>query len=238
MLQIVTDEDSPDEILDLLKKYGLKSYDVKRLDEYKKNPSAEENHILLYYGSVQFQQKNYQLLFQGHADKPILWFPKRVLLSKEEWIRSYELGLSFIPGTLMNPEVLLARLSRLLDTYFDPDDDRTEENTFLTLVHNYLEAHYLDKDFSIEKMGLDLGMSRTNFYSKIKSASGLTPSKLVMRFKLHKAESLLKQRAGNIAQVAYLAGFSSTSYFTKCFKEFFGTRPSDLILAFDLAKKY
>ena len=46
--------------------------------------------------------------------------------------------------------------------------------------------------------------------------------------RLARAKKMIEEKKGNISEIAYSVGFSSPSYFTKCFKEEFGFPPSDL----------
>jgi AraC-like DNA-binding protein len=101
-----------------------------------------------------------------------------------------------------------------------------KDSETLDKVVNYLNEKNLDHDFSIEKMGKDIGMSRTNFFSKIKSLTGLSPSRMVMNYRLRKAAFLITESDKNICDIAFEVGFSSTTYFTRCFKEKFGKSPS------------
>ncbi len=233
MLLVLVDRAEPQALLAQLKGYGLQAYAVQRVQEFVPAAMGPEVRLVLYCGIALLAHKKAQKarVLAQVRQVPVLWFPERILLSKQEWIQSYELGLSFVPGTLANLEVLLAKLRQLLDTGNNRPDVQQQHSAFLTLVHAYLEAHHLDSDFTIEKMGLDLGMSRTKFYSKVKAAAGLSPSRLVMRFRLQKAEALLLAQQANVTEVAYQTGFSSAAYFTKCFKEFFGKRPSELTLS-------
>jgi AraC-like DNA-binding protein len=171
----------------------------------------------------------------------ILWSPTNLTPTDAEIISSYEKGIRYVAGgQVSNLEFLLAKIRGELKTeailarYYQRKAllglerlaDRYSDDDLMNSVNEYLLMNNLDKDFSITKMGSDLGMSRTNFFSKIKGLAGMSPSKLVMVYRLKKAAILLEEKAGNVTDIAYRVGFSSTAYFAKCFKDQYGTKPS------------
>jgi AraC-like DNA-binding protein len=72
-------------------------------------------------------------------------------------------------------------------------------------------------------------MSRTQFYRKLKAVTGMPASIYLRTVRLTKAKKMIEEKYAGISEIAYSTGFSSPSYFTKCFKEEFGYPPSDLI---------
>ena len=65
-------------------------------------------------------------------------------------------------------------------------------------------------------------MSRVQLYRKLKSLTNYSPNELLRQMRLKKAASLLASSDMTVAEIAYEVGFSSPSYFTKCYKEQFG----------------
>jgi signal transduction histidine kinase/DNA-binding response OmpR family regulator len=100
---------------------------------------------------------------------------------------------------------------------------------FMCKVINIIERHLSEEDFSVEQFGNELSMSRVQIYRKIKALTGLTPSKYISSIRLNTARRMILDKKGNISEIAYLVGFGSPTYFTRCFKEEFGCLPSDLI---------
>ena len=135
--------------------------------------------------------------------------------------------LAMLKGILRQRELTCEFLSFEIFNITPPINGESVNGNFVELVRQYLTDHLLDKDFSIEKLGIDLGMSRTNFFSRMKQATGMSPSRFVMTFRLRKAAALLLKNAQNISDIAYQVGFSSTAYFSKCFKVEFGKKPSE-----------
>jgi two-component system sensor histidine kinase ChiS len=89
-----------------------------------------------------------------------------------------------------------------------------------------IAEHLDDAQFSVEKLAELLHVNRSHFQRKIKTLTGYSPSELIRIIRLEKARELLKKRAGNITEVAYMTGFTAQSYFTKCYSEHFGYPPS------------
>jgi AraC-like DNA-binding protein len=101
------------------------------------------------------------------------------------------------------------------------------DEKFLTKVLSIIEDHMDDEHFSIDELSREAGFSNMHFYRKIKALSGQTPSTFLRTIRLKRAAELLANNSDNVTQVAYSVGFSSLSYFNKCFKEQFGVTPGE-----------
>ena len=96
---------------------------------------------------------------------------------------------------------------------------------FLEKVLAMIESHMEDENFSIEDFSHEAGYSRMQFYRKIKALAGQTPSQFVRAIRLKRAAQLLINKTDHVTQIAYSVGFSSLSYFNKCFKDQYGMTP-------------
>ncbi len=101
------------------------------------------------------------------------------------------------------------------------------DEQFINKVLKVIEDHISEEDFSIEDFGSEVGMSRTQLYRKLKAVTGMPASIYLRTIRLSKAKKMIEDKAGTISEVSYSVGFSSPSYFTKCFKEEFGYLPSE-----------
>ncbi|NWG28180.1 MAG: DNA-binding response regulator [Ignavibacteriaceae bacterium] len=101
------------------------------------------------------------------------------------------------------------------------------DEKFLAKVLEVIERHISEEDFSIEECSSEVGLSRTHFHKKLKALVGKSPSQYVRTVRLYRAKQLLEGAVGNISDIAYSVGFSSLSYFSRCFKEEFGHTPTD-----------
>lgn len=92
-----------------------------------------------------------------------------------------------------------------------------------------VDVQYENSDFSIEDLSESLGLSRVHLYRKMKTLFGVSPTDYLRNYRLNKAMLLLKTRQYSISEIAYMTGFTSPAYFTKCFKVLYGVTPSESI---------
>jgi AraC-like DNA-binding protein len=103
------------------------------------------------------------------------------------------------------------------------------DETFLNEFQEIVEKNLSDPDFNIHQLSKKLYMGRTSLFRKIEALTGQTPNQFIQSYRLQRAAQLLKANFGNITQVAFKVGFSSSAYFTKCFKEKFHQLPSTFL---------
>jgi AraC-like DNA-binding protein len=98
-------------------------------------------------------------------------------------------------------------------------------------VIGIVEEKMTDPGFTQETIAGDMKMSRSTFYKKFKSLTGIMPVEFVRDMRLQRAKRYLDAGNTNIGEVAYLSGFSSPKYFSTCFREKYQVTPSDYIKA-------
>ena len=89
-----------------------------------------------------------------------------------------------------------------------------------------VEAHLGDDSYGVEQLASDLCMSRMTFYRKIQSATGQKPTEFIRTIRLRHAAQLLREGQHSITEISYAAGFSSVSYFSRCFRTMYGVPPT------------
>lgn len=171
----------------------------------------------------------------------VLWCPQIDQPTTDDLMECAKNGIAFVPSFSKNRPLAMSiiegrlKATALYKTDATPSvplwnekvDSRRQKNERLaTQLNDYLDVHYHDENLCIDQMGQDLGMSRTNFFNKVKAMTGASPSRFVTAFRLNKAKEFLQSEGVNVSDVAFKVGFSSTSYFAKCFKEFFKTTPT------------
>lgn len=102
------------------------------------------------------------------------------------------------------------------------------DETFLNRLMKIVEENMGDELFGVERLSDKMGMSRSQLHRKLNALTGKGPNQLIRSFRLNRAHDLLRVNASTPAEVAYTVGFSSPSYFSKCFREQFGYTPSDI----------
>ncbi len=103
------------------------------------------------------------------------------------------------------------------------------DDKFLVKMKEIIEHRLSDSDFGVEQLGDMMGMSRAQLYRKTKALTNYSPVELIRNMRLKRAQQMLAQGDDTIAQVAYSVGFTAPSYFTKCYKDFFGEMPNELV---------
>ena len=104
----------------------------------------------------------------------------------------------------------------------------TLDEQFMNRVIEVIENHLNEEEFSIETFDKEVGIGRVQNYRKLKALTGCSPSRYIRKVRLMKARQMIKEKRGNISEIAYSVGFSSPTYFTRCFKEEFGYLPREL----------
>ncbi|WP_385895882.1 nickel-binding protein [Terrimonas alba] len=105
-----------------------------------------------------------------------------------------------------------------------PQDEALLEQLFTRLDENWQNA-----DFDVDDFCQAMAMSKSQLYRKTIALTGLSPNILLKEYRLEKAKELMKRQHHNIAQVTFDSGFTSPSYFTKCFKKKYGLLPNSYI---------
>ena len=102
------------------------------------------------------------------------------------------------------------------------------ENAFITRFKKVVDERMSDSDLSVEIIAAELALSRVQLYRKVKALTGCTPVDLLRKARLSKALELLADPELTVSEIAYRVGFTSPSYFTKCFKDEYGKVPGDV----------
>jgi signal transduction histidine kinase/DNA-binding NarL/FixJ family response regulator len=103
-------------------------------------------------------------------------------------------------------------------------DINSKDEAFLNKLTSFIEENF-DKDIVIDQLAEHCCLSRTVFYTKLKSLTGLSPIEFVRQFKLKIAATLL-EKGYNVSEVAFKIGFNDVKYFSRQFKSLYGHPPS------------
>lgn len=109
------------------------------------------------------------------------------------------------------------------------DFDNDTERTFIDKFRKLLEDNYTTPELNIEDLGKRMGLSRSQLYRKVKALTNYSPNELLRIIRLRKAALVFASSELNVAEVAYQTGFSSPSYFAKCFKDYYDESPADYV---------
>lgn len=97
----------------------------------------------------------------------------------------------------------------------------------LEKIHKVIEENMDNCDFNIDTIASTIGLSRSAFFKKLKSLTGLAPVDLVKEIRLNKSVELLKNTDMSISEVAYAVGFKDSGYYSKCFRKKYNQTPRE-----------
>ena len=159
----------------------------------------------------------------------------------EQRIQGYDGGADSYISKPFSSQLLLARVRNLIDSHrrlkqffgdrhtLAKEDVCDMDKNFVEKFKSLLDAKLGDSNLNVEDLGKDMGLSRVQLYRKIKSLTNYSPNELLRIARLKKAASLLASSDMTVSEIGYEVGFSSPSYFTKCYKEQFGESPTDFL---------
>lgn len=160
----------------------------------------------------------------------------------EHRIEGYEQGADSYITKPFSSKVLLVRVDNLLQSranlknLFAASSESESgleglddlDKVFVARLREIIKENLSDSEFSVESIGPMIGLSRVQLYRKVKALTGSSVVDLIRKARLTKAKQLLESTGRNISEVAYEVGFSSPSYFSKCFKDEFGVKPGEI----------
>src|SRR5690554_5760390 len=161
----------------------------------------------------------------------------------EDRIEGIEIGADAYMVKPFDIRLLKLRLSQLISSrklifnkYFsaisevDENSNTTSlDKEFIQKALDYISKNMDDPNIGVESLASHLNLSRSQVYRKIKALTNQTANQFIRNIRLHKAKALLSAGNTTISEVSYAVGFSSSSYFTKCFKAQFGIVPTQLL---------
>lgn len=160
----------------------------------------------------------------------------------EQKIHGFESGADAYVSKPFNASLLKIRVQRLIEnrqrikdafTYNLLNNSKVTtlaeiEQSFISKFQKYVENNITDPELNIVEIAQYMGLSRSQLYRKIKSITEYSPNEFVRVLRLKYAARMIISGIP-ISEIAYRSGFSSASYFTKCFKEFYKISPSDFV---------
>jgi len=166
------------------------------------------------------------------------------LSTHEQKIEGLETGADSYIGKPFNKKHLQVRVKQLIESrqkirrHYQQDilSQFTSTNKISKLDQDFLkkcsaiiDKHVTEPEYGVEELSVEIGLSRVHVYRKIKHLTGLSVSEFIRNLKLKKAVTLLSESGKSVAEIAYETGFSSPSYFSKCFKDLFNQTPSEYL---------
>ncbi len=160
----------------------------------------------------------------------------------EQKIQGYECGADSYITKPFSAQMLKVRLRNLIEnrhrlqTFFGDQTSPTQKTPlnetdkgFVEKLRRLIETNMANASVSVEDLGEQIGLSRTQLYRKTKALTGYSPNELLRIARLKKAAALLASTEKTISEITYEVGFTSPSYFTRCYKDYFGESPTDFL---------
>jgi len=156
-------------------------------------------------------------------------------------VKGIDSGADVYLNKPFNMNVLKSHLSQLINSrqilfnkYYNGVSDKELRNTtsldkqFITNILEYIHENINDPALNVENLADELLISRSKLYRKIKALTGNTANEFIRKIRLEKAKQFLESSDHSISEISFKVGFSSPSYFTKCYKIQFGTLPTEV----------
>ncbi|UKK54156.1 substrate-binding domain-containing protein [Prevotella sp. E2-28] len=156
-----------------------------------------------------------------------LYHLRRITLQKERVVNTLWDMKPLVPSVNQETAVMQEETSDSNQEQ-EEHDDPAATSLFITRFKEVVEARLDDSDVSVEDLAADMNLSRVQLYRKVKSITDASPVELLRTARLKKAYQMLLTTDKSVSEVAYAVGFTSPSYFTKCFKDEYGKVPGEL----------
>ena len=179
---------------------------------------------------------------QLKTDKAISHIPVILLTARsldEQRAEGYEHGADAYLSKPFSLRLLFSRIDNLIQSrkklskLFSNSDENDAfeklsnetDKTFAAQLRKIIQDNLNDNEFNVERIGDEIGLSRVQLYRKVKALTGYSPVEMLRKARLTRARHLLRTTEKTVSEVAYAVGFSTPSYFSKCYKDEFGESP-------------
>lgn len=163
---------------------------------------------------------------------------------EEAKTKAINLGANSYITKPFSKEYLQARIQQLLKErkqfreriqQHSPDNQQDSYEQFLAKkdtqllekIHQVIEENMDNSDFNIDAIANSIGLSRSAFFKKLKSLTGLAPVDLVKEIRLSKSVELIKSSDMSISEIAFAVGFKDANYYSKCFRKKYDLTPRE-----------
>lgn len=128
---------------------------------------------------------------------------------------------------------------KILDSGLKTDNNEVEENEqqvpemspsdqkFMNKLMELMESRIDNSELVVDDLVKEMAVSRSVFFKKLKTLTGLAPVEFIKEVRINKAIKLIESGEFSITQVAYMVGINDPRYFSKCFKQKMGMTPSE-----------
>jgi len=119
--------------------------------------------------------------------------------------------------------------SKSLDIQPDKMAFNNLDEELLKKAVEIVEKNLSEPDLSVDFFAREMGMSRSNLHLKLKAITGESATDFIKKIRFRKATKLIEENKYSIAEISYMVGFNSPSYFSTSFKKYFGYLPTEYL---------
>lgn len=181
----------------------------------RKNPGT--NHIPVILLTSSTDDDSQQRCIDSGADR---YFTKPL---------SLEILKSAIANAITTRDTMRNKFSKDLNYGYGEMQMPNDDNKFASKVIEIIRKNIEDSGFGVEQLSREIGVSRVHLNRKLKESMNISPSNLIKSIRLKSAAYLLIHNKVNISEVAYKVGFSSHTYFSNSFHDYFGMAPKEFV---------
>ncbi|MDT0643566.1 two-component regulator propeller domain-containing protein [Zunongwangia sp. F363] len=172
---------------------------------------------------------------------PVLMLTAKAMA--DDWVEGLEAGADVYLSKPFEMKIMRSQLKQLIfnrellfskyvegfnKAEIEPNATSMDQQFILEIIR-YTKNNIRETNLNVEKLSDEFNLSRSQLYRKIKALTGLTANELIRKIRLERAKELLEEMENpSISEVSYNVGFSSPSYFSKCFKAHFGVLPKEV----------
>lgn len=156
--------------------------------------------------------------------------------SMEDKISYFNMGFDLCIEKPFTSGYLILRIKKLSDIRNSSfrlggsvavETEDKNENEFMAKVYDVVQRNMSNSGFNIDAFTKEMGMSRTSLHLKLKEYTSCSANEFIRNCRLKRAAELLAKGDMNVDEVCYAVGFNTPSYFTKCFRGYFGILPNE-----------
>ncbi|MCK9342559.1 MAG: substrate-binding domain-containing protein [Massilibacteroides sp.] len=171
---------------------------------------------------------------------PVILLTARLM--EENLISGYKSGADAYIAKPFSTKLLITRIQNLVENrkrlknifadqktlHITKEIEHLDKN-FLERLIELIEQQYQNANLNVEDLAKGMGFSRIQLYRKLKALTDASPNELLKQVRLRKASLLLEANEKTISEITFEVGFTSPSYFSKCYKEMYGETPSEFL---------
>jgi len=170
---------------------------------------------------------------------PIIILSAKAAISQQ--IEGLEMGADVYMIKPFNIDILKAQILRLIsfkqaiysrylkENHLIPLDSVSNklDDDFMKKVMSFIDDNLTNTDLNVDQLANCVSLSKVQTYRKVKAITGLSIVEFIRMVRLKKASQLILEGKLNFSEIAFDTGFSTPSYFSKCFHDHYGKTPSE-----------